>query len=277
MASARPAQYKKMSINLVSTINMDFNALHQLKSQLQDSGYVEFIWHKLFDNPEAKFETLDNYTAWNYPECWLARYWLNYIKHGHLIKDKKILEIGSNMNFYSVWAILNGANSVHCIEPVKKRYELGQEYVNLRSKTDSIFTQNQSIEDFIKTYSGEKYDIVYFQDVLYYLHNPLEVLHFIENILKPKLLFLETTVATSDNDQGYFDLWQPKTSVEKMQSWKKDIPFGLEPSRIALKKIINNSNWKILTYYDYKDFIGHGESPPRKEGRKDYYVLELTD
>lgn len=265
-----------MSINLVPSIKMDFNALHQLKSELQDSGYVEFIWHKLFDNPKAKFETPDNHTAWNYPECWLARYWLNYIKHGHLIKDKDILEIGSNLNFYSVWAILNGANSVHCIEPFQERFKLGQEYVEIRGKTDSIFSQNKSIEDFIKTYSGQKYDVVYLQDVLYYLHDPLGVLHFIEHTLKPKFLFLETTVSTSDNDHGYFDCWQPETSVEAIQSYEKNIPFALQPSRVALKKIISKSNWQVLTYYDYQDFIGRGESPPRKQGVKDYYVLELT-
>lgn len=260
------------------TLDMDFEALDNLKTQMKDAGYVEFIWHKLFHDPSATFENLENHSTWNYPECWRARYYLNYQKHGHLLKDKKILEIGSNLNFYSVWSIQAGAKSVHGLEPNQDRYKLGKEYIKIRKSIKQISVENTSIELFMEKYDGQKYDVVFFQDVLYYLHDPLKVLHFIRYVIKPKYLFLESTVVIDHGELGHFSLWDPSTKTEKMQIWEgKEITMALKPSRNALQTIINSQNWKIITYYDYMDFKGHGESPPRKAGNKDYYVLELTE
>lgn len=266
-----------MPTNLEKNIKMDFTALSQLQNQMNDAGYIEYIWNKLFDNKNAVFEKLENHTTWQYPECWRARYWLNYIKHGKLLKDKKILEIGSNMHFYSVWSVLCGASSVHGIEPNQERFDLGKEYLKIRNMQDKISSTNISIENYMANYDGEKYDIVFFQDVLYYLFNPIEVLHFMSKVIKPKILFLETTVTDDFDDTGHFSLYQPSSENEKMQVWKKEIMMALLPSRNALKNIINNLNCNVISYYNYQDFIGHGESPPRKRGQKDFYVLELTN
>ena len=264
-----------MSTDLAPTIQMDFAALDDLKDEMTDSGYVEFIWHKVYGDKDAVFESLDNHKSWHFPECWRARYWLNYVKHGSLFQDANVLEIGSLFNFYSVWSVMAGAKSVHAIEPHKDRYELAKEYVNIRDMASQIKSENASIESFMHNYDGQKYDMVFFQDVMYYLHNPLEVMHFISKTLKPKYLFLETSVVDDFAEDGHFVLHKPnETAMDEFQVWDKEIMSSLTPSRNALRNLINTYDWKIITYYNYKDFIGHGESPPRKDGRKDYYVLE---
>jgi len=50
--------------------------------------------------------------------------------------------------------------------------------------------------------------------------------------------------------------------------------MAMTPSRNALNALIAAANWEIVFYYDYHDFIGHGESPPRKQGKKNFYVLK---
>jgi SAM-dependent methyltransferase len=267
-----------MPTDITPTIQMDFHALNDLKSKMSDSGYVEYIWHKVHDNKNAEFEGAEKHTSWQFPECWRARYWLNYILHGDIFKDKSVLEIGSLFNFYSVWSILAGAKTVHAIEPHTERYELAKEYVSIRNMSEKIATDNTSIEDYMKNYNGAKYDIVFFQDVMYYLHNPIEVINFISKVLKPRHLFLETSVCDDFSEDGHFILNKPnETAMDEYQIWEKDITLSLTPSRNALRNLINMHDWKIITYYNYKDFIGHGESPPRKAGRKDYYVLERKE
>ena len=257
---------------------MDFNALDDLKGKMTDSGYVEFIWNKIYNDKNAVFKGIENHTSWQFPECWRARYWLNYIRHKDIFKGKSVLEIGSLFNFYSVWSVMAGAKSVHAIEPHTERYELAKEYVNIRNMSEQITSENMSIEDYMKKYNNQSYDIVFFQDVMYYLHNPIEVLHFISKVLRPKHLFLETSVCDDFSDSGHFMLHKPNaTAMEEYQIWDKEITSSLTPSRNALRNLINMHDWKIITYYNYKDFIGHGESPPRKDGRKDYYVLERKE
>lgn len=276
--SVKPAQYK-MPKELTPTIQMDFAALDDLKEKMTDSPYVEFIWHKVFGDRNAVFKNIENHRTWNFPECWRSRYWLNYIKHKDLLKDANILEIGSLFHFYSVWSIMAGAKSVHGLEPHKERHEISKEYVKIRQMTDQIKSENTSIEKFIKNYDGQKYDVVFFQAVMYYLHNPIEVLHFITHTIRPKYLFLETSVAEDVGDNGHFVLHKDNsTATEEFQVWENiEINLSLTPSRNALRKMINTYDWKIITYYNYKDFIGHGEDPPRKAGRIDYYVLERKD
>lgn len=258
---------------------MDFAALDDLKEEMTDSGYVEFIWHKVFGDRDAVFEKVENHKTWKFPECWRSRYWLNYIKHKDLFKDANVLEIGSLFHFYSVWSIMAGAKSVHGLEPHKERHEISKEYVKIRQMAGQIKSENTSIESFMKNYEGQQYDIVFFQAVMYYLHNPIEVLHFITTKLKPKYLFLETSVADDIDDNGHFVLWNDNsTDTEGFQLWEdKEIMSSLTPSRNALRNLINTYDWKIKTYYNYKDFIGHGEDPPRKDGRIDYYVLERKE
>jgi hypothetical protein len=51
---------------------------------------------------------------------------------------------------------------------------------------------------------------------------------------------------------------------------------GLMPSRNAIDFFVKDQGWKVKKYYDYQSFIGRGESPPRKAGRKSFYLLENT-
>jgi 2-polyprenyl-3-methyl-5-hydroxy-6-metoxy-1,4-benzoquinol methylase len=258
---------------------MNFDALSNLGNKMPHPGYVEYIFYKSKDNKSAVFENLENHNKWQYPECWKARHWLNYVQHGNLLKNKKILEIGSNFNFQSVCSIQAGADSVHGLEPHEERFNLGNEYVTLKNMSHQIKNSNISFEDYMEHYDGKQYDVLFFQDVLYYLQNPLKAMRFIKKYLKPKIIFLESTVVDDINSAGHLQIiLENFVDTFESQIWQKDEGIiSLCPSRNALRNIINSHGWKILTYYDYKDFIGHGESSPRKNGKKDYYVLESID
>ena len=190
--SRKPQIIGQSNDNIVSA-TMDFAQLEELKLALNDSRYIEYIFHKLFDNPTAEYNPAWH-TVWNYPECWLARYYLYYVVNQHYLADAKILELGSNLNFYSVWTMLNGAKKIDCIEPDSTRKALGDEYVGLRNLSHAITTKKMSIDDYMQSYNGESYDIVFFMDVVYYLLNGIEVLEFIKNKIKPKILFFERLV-----------------------------------------------------------------------------------
>jgi predicted nicotinamide N-methyase len=269
-----------MTQQLIPTVNMDFQALEQLRLELTDHGYVEYLYHKFFDAPNIEFTNIDHHTHWQYPECWLARYWLNYVLHRHLLDNSDVLEFGSNFCFYSVWSVLNGAKSVTGIEPDAVRQALSTEYVGIRGLVDKISTSCRSIDQFMAEYTGQPYDVVFFQDVLYYLTNGIDVLEFIKKKIKPKYLFLESTVSDDVGDHGHFELWYPSVQSKDFESFDRNnqtTPAALLPSRQAIRSIINHHGWKILCYYDYKDFVGHGESGPRRQGKKDFYILQNLD
>lgn len=258
------------------SINLDLEQIE--KTKLRDNHYIEYIYHKLFDNPDHSFDKVDPSKAtWNYPLCWLSRYYLYYQLHKDILKNANILDIGSNLNFYSAWAMLNGARHVYGIEADPGRHALGREYVQLRGLENNITTENISIDEFIKTYDNTRqYDVVFFLDVFYYLNNGIHVLKFIKDIIKPKFLFFESTIVDDLTDDGHFAIWYPSMDPKKFQSYQNSpLKTALMPSRKALLNVVQSQGWQIRSYYDYHDLIGHGESPPRREGKKDFYLLEI--
>ena len=259
------------------TIAMDFDALDDLQNTMQDNLYLEYVFHKLFDNPTWTWEQARQHQpVWHFPECWRARYWLYYSQHQQYLQGARILDLGSNMNFYGTWALLHGAAAVTGIEPDKTRYDLGCEYAALRGVSDHLVTHNISIDTY-RAQCSEHYDVVFLLDVLYYLVNGIDVLTWIRDTVKPRYVFLESTVVEDFAAQGHFEVWYPETDTKKLQSFgNTSHNLALKPSRQALFNVINNQGWKILSYYDYQDFRGHGESPPRRQGLKDFYLLERT-
>ena len=186
---------------MIKSAKMNFEKISELKEILNDHEYVEFIFHKFYDNPLAVFEP-GKHMTWQYPECWMVRYYLYYILHGDLLKDMTVLDLGANFNFYSTWAVLHGAKAAICVEPDLTRYNLGKEYVALRNLDLTIKTLNMSIDEYIEQYQGDSIDVVFFLDVLYYLENAEQVLEFIKQNIKPKYLFLETTVVDALDESG---------------------------------------------------------------------------
>jgi len=261
------------------TFDMDFNALDRLKDQMQDNLYVEYIYHKLFQTPDWTWEEAKKYPpVWYFPECWRARYWLYYEKHQKFLHNAHVLDLGSNMNFYGVWALNSGAAKVTAVEPDLTRKTLGDEYVQLRGYTDQFSTHNQTIEDFVYRPAQESYDVIFFLDIMYYLTNAVNIMSLLKKQFNTRYLFLETTVVDDNSDNGHFEIWYPSTDPKKFQSFdntsKLTSRLALKPSRQALYNIIIDQGWKIISYYNYQDFKGHGESPPRHSGHKDFYLLE---
>jgi len=261
-----------------NVLQVDVTTLDHVRKLITNEPYIEFIFHKLFDSPECKFSDYDISTCqWSFPECWVLRYYLYFVLHKELIQGANILDLGSNLNFYAVWAMLNGANKIDSVEAEKVRYKLSLEYVGINNLTSYINTVNQTIDEFIKEYHDQKYDVVFLLDVLYYFSNGIDVLQFIKDTIKPKYLFLESTVVDDYCNSGHFNLWTTSGDPKIFQSYTEK--SALVPSRNALNNVIKQLGWKIVAYYDYQNFIGRGESPPRKSGHKSFYILrnEQTD
>lgn len=256
---------------------MDFRALDDLKNILQDNLYVEYVFHKLFDNPTWTWdEAIKCPATWQYPECWRARFWLYYLYHKQYLENARILDLGSNMNFYGVWALINGADTVTAVEPDLIRYKLGVEYAELRGMSNRLSARNLSIDAYRDINDSQCYDVVFLMDIIYYLVNSIDVLIWIRDTIRPRYVFLESTVTEDILPQGHFTVWYPETDTRKIQSYdSRTNNLALKPSRQALFNMIQDQGWKIISYYDYKDFEGHGESPPRRQGNKDFYLLQL--
>lgn len=266
---------------LVDTIKMNFDKIDDLRHGLDDSHYAEYVFHKLFDNADYTWtQSLKDPKSWTYPDCWLARYYLYYVLHNYCFDNTAVLDLGSNLNFYSIWAVINGAKSSMCVEPDTTRHNLGKELVDIRQLNNKIDCKNMSLNDFCASYRGEKYDTVLLLDVFYYLSNGIDILNFIKNHVKPQYLLFESTVVEDYSDNGHYELWHPSTDTAKFQSYSNAVHpvehnLALRPSRNALNKTITSLGWKIINYYTYSDFVGYGESPPRKAGCKNFYVLTL--
>lgn len=258
------------------TVTMDFDALDDLRTTMQDNLYLEYVFHKLFDNPNWTWEQARQHEpVWHFPECWRARYWLYYQMHRQYLQDATILDLGSNMNFYGVWALLNGARQVTAVEPDVTRGELGREYAQLRGFHDQVLTLHATVQQYLEQPTVDSVDVVFFMDVMYYLTNAIDMLQLIQQRTKARYVFLESSVVEDHSPQGHYEVWYPSTDTKKIQSFGTSTQrLALKPSRQALYNTIINQGWEIISYYDYRDFMGHGESPPRRQGLKDFYLLK---
>jgi 2-polyprenyl-3-methyl-5-hydroxy-6-metoxy-1,4-benzoquinol methylase len=264
---------------ITPTLSMDFAALDDLQNTMQDNLYLEYVFHKLFDDPAWTWKQAKQYApVWTFSECWRARYWLYYHQHREYLQGARILDLASNMNFYGVWALLNGASNVVAVESDETRSKLGQEYVTIRGLQNQLQTHTANIDDYLNQSRHQPFDIVFFMDVMYYLTNGIETLAAIKDRIRPKYVFFESSVVDDHTEHGHYEVWYPSTDTKKIQSFSHSnneaSRLALKPSRKALYNTIISQGWRIISYYDYKDFVGHGESPPRRSGHKDFYLLE---
>lgn len=265
---------------MIESISLDFDALEKLRPGL-DNNTIEYIYHKFFDNPGYTYEqSLRDPKSWQFPECWLARYWTYYVVNRHLLKQARVLDLGANFNFYGVWALEAGAKSIHGVEPDTPRFTLGKEYVDIKGHAGQYRLDNWSTDQFMQNYKGEQYDVVFLLDMIYFLTNGIELLQFIKDTVKPKYVFLESNIDRDhpDSEFGHFKLFQASTASNYFSAYDpvSSTKLALLPSKIALQNVIKAQGWKVLCYYDYLDFSGRGESPPRRDGRTNFYVLENT-
>jgi predicted nicotinamide N-methyase len=266
---------------MLPTMSMDFSALKILKDRMPHNREIEYIWHKLFDNPNADWKSARiQPPTWSFPECWCARYWLYFEKHRQFIQQYHVLDLGSNLNFYAVWALINGAKQITSVEPDPTRKKLGDEYSAICGYDHLINSYQLSIEDFLSSKPDTKFDVIFLLDVLYYLDNPIQILKSLKNHFEPRYLFLESTIIDDYCSDGHFEVWYPSTDPKLIQSFQQtpnQKKSALKPSRNALQNLLLGLGWKILSYYDYMDFRGRGESLPRRDGHKDFYLLGSID
>lgn len=263
---------------IANSINMDFDALAELQKTMPYNRQIEFVYNKLYDNADANWDTVKNTpSTWLFPECWRARYWLYFNQCEHVLKDAHILDLGSNMNFYGVWALANGAKKITAVEPDVVRKKLGDEYVKICGHSDSVESHALSMEDYLSQTDKIEIDVVFLLDVLYYLDDPASVLKLIKNRTGTKYLLIESRVVDDNTEHGHFDVYYPSIQSKLAEIFKSDtLPdrrIALMPSRNALYNLLTTQGWKIISHYDYQDFKGHGESPPRRSGHTVFYLL----
>lgn len=266
----------------MKTFNIDYNRIDELNNDLDDNNFIEYIFHRFFENSSIKYENWTPMTpGWKMPGCWLSRYHLYYDQCNHLLQDASILDIGSNLNFYNTWAILNGAKSVDYIEPDDYKFHMGNEYLTVRNMHDVIKGECIDINGFMNKANHKSYDVVFLLDVLYYTNNHIEIFKFMKDVIKPKTIFFECTVIDDvvEYPDGILKLWHPRTSPVIFESFhnsdiKNDNPLAMVPSRKALFNIIDSAGFTVDSIYDYKDYTGDGESSPRMAGNKVFMILK---
>ena len=250
-------------------IELDYSQIAVLKKKLLDSHYFEYMWHRFFEDRDVAYKDW-NPAGWQHDDDSLARYHLYFQQYKHLLQRATILDIGAGLNFYSVWAMENGAHSVDYIEPDLYKFEYGEEYIALRELEHKIKGECIDINSYIQRGQYNTYDVVFLLDVLYYTANHYEIFKFIREELKPNHIFLECTV----NDNDYVNAWTPSTDPKDWQSFPGSTETtALTPSREALFNTIHEAGLNVAAFYDYKNYKIKSNSIPRREGRKVFMIL----
>ena len=246
---------------MIESLKMNFDEVARVRSELKDDlPYLQFVLHKK-NNPnytwkqaqlDHKLQRHPMNSIWPYPEEWVASYWLYYDLNGEYFKDAEVLDIGSSFGLYSAWTVENGARHIDCVEPDLTSYQLCIAMADAKKLSDRISCYHDSVESFMPKYTGKSYDLVFLGDVFGYFEDGIGVFKWIKNTVGARYIVLETNVVDTD---------EPYTP-------------GNIPSRKAMRDLIDSQGWKILSYYDYRDFVGRGIGAGAVAGLKEFYVLE---
>lgn len=249
---------------MIDSINMNFDEVARVRTMLDDNHFFHYVlhksshpnytWHQAQQDYNSNQLPMSTDNIYPYPEEWLASYWMYYMLNGKYLQNARILDIGPGYNLYSIWSILNGASHVDCVEPDVLTFALGKELVQIRNLEDRITCYNESAESFKERYAGQLYDVVFLADVFGYLSDGPGLLEWLHRVVKARYIFLETNV---------IDTEEPYTP-------------GKIPNRQVMQQIIKNQHWNPIFYYDYHDFVGHGEGDGAVAGLKEFYVLERS-
>jgi hypothetical protein len=262
-------------------LSISQDTLDQLDRQQKDIGLVSYIFHKLFDNPNANADLIDAPSDWRRDPVWLAKYHLYFEKHKHILQGANVLDIGSNLAFEMVEAIELGAKSAFGIEPCKERQALSKEYVERKGFAQKVQSNTWSIDQLFENYTdiNVNFDVVTFIDTIYYISDPVTVLYKIQKVINPKYVFFSTRYIPDYGPRGHFELRTVGTDPLQFEGYA-EYPGQVEkwrvfPSKNAIENIIKSmKNCKVLAKYDWKDFdLMDNIKQSNKE--KIFYLLEF--
>jgi 2-polyprenyl-3-methyl-5-hydroxy-6-metoxy-1,4-benzoquinol methylase len=189
---------------------------------------------------------------------------------------KRVLDVGANDGFFSIAALLCGADSVHAINTPALAH--GTFPTNLRYAAERWgVTPQVTVDDFLNLPStGPKYDIVMFFGVLNHLENVYAGMRAIERLLAPGgTIFLETQISSNSSSLPLMELASDvySTTVPQIRGSLDTVGNSnfLLPNELAVRALGTTFglNVNTLPQNPYEEVLGG-------PGRRKVFILTRT-
>jgi tRNA (mo5U34)-methyltransferase len=118
------------------------------------------------------------------------------------LAGKRVLDIGANDGFFTLAAIMAGAQEVTAIDAVWASWPQNIQYASqIWHVTPKIITADFRVYDF-----QQRYDVIFFLGVLYHLEDVFSCMRALGRLLEARgVLYLETQMSQIQNDLPIFE------------------------------------------------------------------------
>jgi hypothetical protein len=154
------------------------------------------------------------------------------------LANKKILDIGANDGFFTLAAIMAGAQEVTAIDKDWMTWPRNIQYVcQIWNVNPEIISADFHLYEFYK-----KYDVIFFFGVLYHLKDVFSCVKILRDILEDNgVLYLETQMSAVQSDLPIFEYASDKYPTVAVQDKKSHNMVGISnylfPNEPAIRNL----------------------------------------
>jgi 2-polyprenyl-3-methyl-5-hydroxy-6-metoxy-1,4-benzoquinol methylase len=158
------------------------------------------------------------------------------------LAGKRVLDIGANDGFYSLAALMAGAEGVTAINSADwETYPL-----NIRYASESWGLRPELVTGDFRTHAfGHRYDVIFFLGVLYHLEDVFGCMRLLRELLLDEgTVYLETQMTCIRSDLPIFeyasDVYRTTASQDKSHLHKVGISNYLFPNEHAIRNLAHS-------------------------------------
>ena len=223
--------------------------IKHFKESLPNKKYYEFMYHSFFhgksDNLAEFWKNWKPWDIWEYPIYDLNRFNIIITKNANLIRNKKILDVGCNIGYLSLFCLNLDCKNVTGIDVRSNKLQIADFVCGKAGFTNYEFKKLDIIQDALLGVT-EKIDTILFSGLIYHISNHYEILAKLSKSTATSMI-IENYDSEYYNDPTPQIYWLFEDVEDPMNAYStkhKSLLVG-RPNQAWINTVMTELGWKL--------------------------------
>jgi len=248
-------QEEKFKIDQLLTqelLQLSDSDISDITRKLPDKKYYEFSYHMLFnnkfDNLEKEWQAWKPWDIWTYPVFDLNRFNIIMCQNAKYIHNKKILDIGCNIGYLSLFSLYLECKHVTGIDVREEKLNIADFICNKANFSNHTFKKVNihNCDSLNKVMNGV--ETIIFSGVLYHVSNHYEILRNLSNSDADTMIIENEESPEGRDKHTPYIFWHDRDNTKNMMhGYSKDHEHILvgKPNQAWINMAMKELGWKL--------------------------------
>jgi 2-polyprenyl-3-methyl-5-hydroxy-6-metoxy-1,4-benzoquinol methylase len=223
-----------------------------ITSRLPDKRFYEFAYHMLFQNKftdlEKEWQKWKPWNIWDYPIFDLNRFNIIACQNDRYIRDKKILDIGCNIGYLSLFCLCLGCENVLGIDAREEKLNIADFICNKAKFSNHTFRKVDINHKDSVTPILNGIETIVFSGVLYHVSNHYEILRRLSDSTAETMIIENEESHEFRYESNPHIFWHQENTKSTMNGYSNyhDRILVGAPNQTWINTAMQELGWRLL-------------------------------